>query len=302
MNNRPIISLKRSFQLAWKNFHRESSLSLVSVFVMMIVITLSASVFLVGGVADVLIKDVEQKADVTVEFQLNVDEEEIFILRDVIEESFAITKIDYTSREDARTIFIARHSDRPGIMESLEEVGNPFPASINITADDPFVYRQIVNFLEEEHSGLIYNIDFYNREDVINTIFSITEGIRRGGVSVGIALAVIAALLVFSTVKLAIYGVREEIKVMKLVGSSNVFIQSSFIIQGIMIGVAAATTSFLVMFAMGFFIPQSYNITVEVNLHQFFLSMLPFVVLLQFAIGITLGVVSSFIATTRYLR
>lgn len=302
MRNNPITSLKRAFRLAWKNFYRESGLSLVSVFVLMIVITLSAVLLLVGGVADIIIKDIEQKADVTVEFEINVAEEDILGISKEIEEKFEINNITYASREEIRTAFISRFGDRPAVMESLEEVGNPFPASLNINAEEPYTYRQIANYLEEEHSSLIYNIDFHNREDVINSIFSITNNVRSGGITIGVLLAIIAVLLVYSTIKLAIYGVREEIKIMRLVGSSSVFIQSSFIIQGAIIGIIAAVTSFVFLFLSGFFIPQSYNITLEVNLHQYFLSMLPYIILVQLAIGIALGVVSSSIATTKYLK
>ncbi len=296
-----ITSIKRAFRLAWKNFHRESGLSFVSVFVLVIVITLSVSLFLVRGVAEIIIKDIEQKADVTVDFHLAVPEERIFEIRDEIKEQFEVKGMEYTSREEAKTNFIQRFGDRPAVMESLEEVGNPFPASLNINADDSYTYRQIADFLEEEHNESVYNIDFYHREEVIAGIFNVTENIRSGGIVVGIILGVIAVLLVYNTIKLAIYGLREEIRVMRLVGSSNRFIQSSFIMQGAVLGCVAAFSSFVLLFLLGFLIPQSYNITLEVNLHQYFLEMLPMALLIQFVIGITLGVVSSSIATGKYL-
>ncbi len=302
MKNKKLTSIRRAIHLAWKNFYREGGLSFVSVFVLMIVIILSSSVFLISGVADIVIKDIEQKADVTIDFQLAVPEERIFEVKEEIEENFEISGMKYTSREEAKTQFIQRFGDRAAVMESLEEVGNPFPASINIRADDPYVYTQVASFLEEEHRDLIYNIDLYHREEVISGIFAITENIRRGGIIVSVVLGIIAILLVYNTIKLAIYGLREEIKVMRLVGSSNLFIQSSFIIQGAILGCIAAFVSFVLLFLMGFLIPQSYNITLEVNLHQYFLEMLPVVLLLQFSVGIFLGVVSSMVATSKYLK
>jgi cell division transport system permease protein len=302
MRNKTLTSIQRASRLAWKNFYREGGLSFVSVFVLMVVITISASLFLIGGVADIVIKDIEEKADVTVDFQISVPEERILEIKDEIAEVFQINGMEYISREEVKTAFIQRFSNRPAVMESLEEVGNPFPASINIKADDPYIYRQIATYLEENHTELIYNIDFYHREEVISGIFSITESIRKGGIIVGIILAIIAILLVYNTIKLAIYGLREEIKVMKLVGSSHLFIQSSFIIQGTILGLIAAISSFILLFLMGFLIPQTYNITIEVNLHQYFLGMLPTIILMQIAIGVFLGVFSSLIATRKYLN
>jgi len=302
MINKTITSIKRASRLAWKNFYRESGLSFVSALVLVIVITLSVSLFLVGGVTEIIIKDIEQKADVTVDFQLAVPEERIFEVRDEMKEEFEINDTEYTSREEAKTNFIQRFGERSAVMESLEEVGNPFPASLNIKADDPYVYKQIADFLETNHSDVVYNVDFYHREEIIAGIFNITESVRRGGITVGIILGVIAVLLVYNTIKLAIYGLREEIRVMRLVGSSNRFIRSSFIIQGAILGVVAALVSFIFMLSMGFLIPQSYNITLEVNLHQYFLEMLPMVLLIQILIGLTLGVLSSAVATGKYLK
>jgi cell division transport system permease protein len=301
MKNKTLTSIKRAFRLAWKNFHRETGLSFVSVFVLMVVIMLSTSLFLLSGVADIIINDIEEKADVTVDFQLTVPEERILEIKEEIAEVFEINGMKYTSREEAKTAFIQRFGDRPAVMESLEEVGNPFPASINIKANDPYIYKQIAEYLNENYNDLIYNIDFYHREEVIAGIFNITESIRKGGIIVGIILAIIAILLVYNTIKLAIYGLREEIRVMNLVGSSNLFIQSSFIMQGAILGFIAAFSSFLLFFLLGFLIPQTYNITIEVNLHQYFLGMLPTIILMQLAIGIFLGVFSSLIATRKYL-
>ncbi len=302
MQNKTLISIKRAIRLAWKNFHREGGLSFVSTFVLMIVITLSVFLFLVRGIAEIIISDVEGKADVTVDFQLGVPEERIFEIRDELKQEFEVNGMEYISREEARNVFIQRFGDRSAVMESLEEVGNPFPASVNIKADDPYIYSQIADYLEDKYSDMIYSIDFYHREEVIDGIFSITENVRRGGIIISVVLGVIAVLLVYNTIKLAIYGLREEIRVMRLVGSSNLFIQSSFIFQGMIVGFISAAASFLLLFLLGFFIPQTYNITLEVNLHQYFLSMLPLILLIQFTMGTVLGVISSFIATSKYLK
>ena len=302
MKEKIIISFKRAVKLGWKNFHREGGISFVAVFVLTIAITLAAFLFLLTGVADVLIKDIEQKADVTVDFRIAVPEERILEVRDEISEKFEINGINYVSREDARTQFIKRFGDRDAVMESLEEVGNPFPASLNIRAEDPYVYSQITDFLEEEHEDDVYGIDFANREEVIEGIFAVTESARRGGIILGIVASIIAVLLVYNTVKLTIYGLREEIKVMRLVGSSNIFLQGSFVIQGMIVGLVAALASFFILFLLGFLIPQSYNITLEVNLQQYFLEMMPLVFVLQLGIGIILGMFSSLIATGKYLK
>ncbi len=302
MKKRFINSTRRALRLGWKNFYRESGLSFVAVFVLMITISLAVLLFLLSGVVEIIISDIEQKADITVDFQITVPEERIFELKEDLAENFEINNIEYVSRDEAMTIFIQRFGDRRALMESLEEVGNPFSASLNINADDSFVYREIAGYLEKDHSDMIYNIDFANREEIIAGIFTATENIRRGGLIIAIILSIIAISLVYNTIKLAIYGLREEIKVMRLVGSSNLFIRSSFIVQGALVGCLAALLSFISLSLLGFLIPQTYNITLEVNLYEYFLEMLPLVVVLQFLIGFLMGVGSSLVVVGRYLK
>ncbi len=302
VKNRNINSLKRAIRLAWKNFYRESGLSFVAVLVLTTVITLFVTTFLIGGVAEILIKDVESKADITVDFQKDASEDIIFELMEEIEDNFEVSSVEYISREEAKTNFIKRFGDRPEIMEALEEVDNPLPASLNINAPDPYTYRQLANYLEDDYERHVDSVDFYHREEVIEGIFSITENARKGAFIFAGVLGFISILLVYNTIKLAIYNIGEEVRVMRLVGSSNLFIRSSFIFQGIIIGFIAATLSFLLLLLVGFLIPQSYDITIDVNLYQYFMEMLSMVLLIQFSIGIVLGVFSSLIATERYLK
>ncbi len=297
-----LTSFKRVIVLGWKNFSREMGLSFVSIFVLTITILLVTSMFLLRGVSDAVIAGVEDKADITIDFEIIVSEEKILEIKEEIKEKFEINGMEYVSREDARVRFIERFGDRPAIMDSLDEVGNPFPASINIKAGSPQIYSEISDFLEDSYPELIYAVDFYGRKEVIESIFSFTEKTRRAGITMSLILGTVALLLVFNTVKLAIYGMKEEIRVMRLVGSSNIFIQGSFITQGTILGFVSALISFLLFLAFAFLIPNTYNVIFDVNLYGYLVEILPVVLLVQFCVGVGLGVVSSSIATARYLK
>ncbi len=302
MSDRILISIKRAARLGWKNFYRESGLSVVAVFVLMVVIILSSSIFLINGVAESIIEEVEKKADITIDFQIPVAEEVIFQVEEDIRENFEVSNIEYVSREEAKILFIERFGDRSEVMESLEEVGNPFPASLNITARDPYIYREISEFLEDEYGDIIYNLDFYNREEVIAGIFNITETARKAGVIISIILGIVAILLVYNTIRLSIYNLREEVKIMRLVGSSNLFIQGSFIIQGIITGVIAALLSFIALFVLMILLSQSINFNIDISAYEYFRENAFTIIGLQLIVGVSLSVISSLIAISRYLK
>ncbi len=302
MKNHFLNSLKRMFRLGWDNFYREKGISFVAVFVLTVVIIMATSIFIVGAITEDIINSVKEKADITIDFQLSVSEAEILEVQKEIESSFEVTSIKYTSKEEAKTAFIRRFGDRASVMESLEEVGNPFPSSLSIKADDPYIYQQVSDLLKNKYSAIVDSVDFYHRQEVIEGIFSLTDNARKVGVVLVTIMGVISVLLVYNTVKLAIYEMREEIRVMRLVGASNAFIQGSFIIQGVLMGLVAAVLSFLLLFPGGYMIISPYDISIDIDINRYVFEMMPLIIIIHLGTGILLGVLSSLIASNKHLK
>jgi cell division transport system permease protein len=302
MKNHFLNSFKRMFRLGWDNFYREKGISFVAVFVLTVVIVMATSIFIVGAITEDIINSVKEKADITIDFQLSVSEDEILEVQKEIEDNFEVTSIKYTSKEEAKTAFMRRFSDRASVMESLEEVGNPFPSSLSIKADDPYIYQQVSDLLENKYSAIVDSVDFYHRQEVIEGIFSLTDNARKVGVVLVTIMGVISVLLVYNTVKLAIYEMREEIRVMRLVGASNAFIQGSFIIQGVLMGLVAAVLSFFLLFPGGYMIVSPYDIAVDVDINRYVFEMMPLIIIIHLGTGIILGVLSSLIASNKHLK
>ncbi len=124
-----------------------------------------------------------------------------------------------------------------------------------------------------------------------------------GGVAVMIVFALLAGLVVFNTIRLAIYANREEIGVMRVVGASNALVRGPFVVEGSLCGAIAAFVALAISTPILFAIDPYLNVFIPgMNLFQYFLShlFLLFVYLLLF--GIVLGAVSSFVAVRRYLK
>ncbi len=224
------------------------------------------------------------------------------------EELFALPQVrqmEYISKEDALAKFVQRHSGEEVIMESLTEVGgNPLLASLNIRAFEASQYAAISTFLENSSfSDLISKVDYVEKKPAIEKLFSLTSSINTTGIVFSVVLAVVAVLISFNTVRIAIYNSRDEIETMRLVGAANWFIRGPFLVQGAIAGILAVLITFL-LFSIAVMIlgPKIELIVPGLGLSGYFFSHFIVILLIQLAAGVGLGMFSSWIAVRRYLK
>jgi len=298
-------TLKRVIQAGWTAFYRNAGLTLATIFIMAMVIFLITMLFLFNSVSNILISNIQKKVDISVYFKEDILSEDILAVKSELKGIPEVKDIEYIPKEQALEKFIEKHRDEPVLMESLTEVGkNPFLASLNIKAWQASQYEQVTNFLENSSfNNLIEKVDYYQRKSVIDKVFSITSGINKAGIFSGLVLGIIAVLIAFNTIRIAIYNSSAEISTMRLVGASNWFIRGPFLIQGIIAGFLATLIVLLITFGLCYGLdPRLSIIAPEISSFGLFISNFWTLVLIQLAAGIGLGSISSLIAIRKYLK
>ncbi|MBI1866293.1 MAG: ABC transporter permease, partial [Candidatus Staskawiczbacteria bacterium] len=238
-----LTNFKRIIKFAFTDFWRNKGISLAAVFVLVITIMLATGLFFFQGITKYLVSQVQDKIDITAYFKEDASEEDILKIRDeILKMSPDIKKIEYVSKEDALKVFTEKHKDNSVFSKALEEVGqNPFLPSLNITTTGSALqYEQISNILQtEDYSAFIDKVDFSQKKDTIEKVFAITSNINAFGLILGVILVIVAILVVFNTIKLAVESSKNEISTMRIVGASNWFIRGPFITQGAIYGLIA---------------------------------------------------------------
>jgi cell division transport system permease protein len=298
-------SFKRIVRSGWLNFKRNGGSSAALVFIVILTIFVITFLFLFRGANRFLISSLKERVDISVYFKQETSEDEILTAESEISKIPQVKEVEYISRQQALERFVEKHKEEPQVMESLEEVGeNPFLASLQIKAWQPEQYEQIANFLENSSfKDKIEKIDYYQRKPIIEKLSSITATINKTGIVISVTLVIASLLVAFNTIRLAIYSQREEIKIQRLVGASNWFIRSPFLVQGVISGVFATfVTVLLSLLVCWFAAPKLEVLFSGFNLFSFFLSNFWVLFFLQLFTGIGIGVCSSLIAMRRYLR
>jgi len=273
------------------------------------IITISLTVFLylilLNVLMDSTVATLEDKIDITVSFKTITPEDEILNIQRSLQTLNEVREVAYISQTEALEIFKERHAGDEAIIQALREIGdNPLEASLNIKANRPDQYAQIAAYFENPVLGrYISNVSYAENQVVIDRLTSIISNINRIGFMATVVLVLVAGLVVFNTIRLAIYASREEIGIMRAVGASNSFVRGPFVVQGIISGAIAA------IFSLFIAIPSVYSVNPyiaqaipEFDIFRYFLTHIHLLFIYLLLAGVIVSGFSSFIAVRRYLH
>jgi cell division transport system permease protein len=301
-----ITYLRRILKFAFQDFNRNKGISIAAIFVLMITMMLVSGIFLTQGMMSYLISEVKNKIDITAYFKDSASEEEILTVKDaILASSSDIKSIKYISKEQALISFNQKHGNDAVLSRALEQVGdNPFLPSLNIvTNGETAQYEQISNTLEtSNYAKLIEKVDYSEKKDTIEKVYSITSNVNKFGIIAGIILIVIAVLVVFNTVKLAVESSKAEISTMRIVGASDWFVKGPFIIQGVIYGVIGFFINALLLGVFTYLLsPKIALVLPGFNLYDYYLSRFWLLSLIQLVFGVGVGIASSLIVIKKHL-
>ncbi len=299
-----MVTLFRVFKYGWQSFWRNGWLSVSTIAIMILALLVFEGLILFNVMSKGAIQAIQSKVDISVYFKSNVPEDTILGLKRSLEGLDEVKYVEYVSKEQALVNFKARHANEDTIAKTLEELDtNPLLASLNVKANDLHRYDSIASYLEKpDFQDSIEKITYAQNQVVINRLTSLVDNLGRGGFALTVFLAFLAVVVTFNTIRLAIFSNSDQIGIMRLVGASNSFIRGPYVVEGLMYGVIAAVIGFLIFIPLiNFVSPHVNNFVPEVNLQGYFNANFVSLLLYQLLFGVALGIVSSVIATRRYL-
>ncbi len=120
---------------------------------------------------------------------------------------------------------------------------NPLPASLELELADGFRNEQTVEMVSQLAGAYPFVEDVRYGREWVEKLFSLR---RIAGVAAGVlgaAFAGVAALIIGTALRIAIFARREEIYVMRLVGAKDGFIRRPFVLEGAIAGALGAAAA-----------------------------------------------------------
>lgn len=150
----------------------------------------------------------------------------------------------YTKEERLQNYKDGIHQEQAEVINTLE-ADNPLRDAYVLSLTDV----SKANAVAAEAAKIEGIEEVTNRQDLIQSILSITNTIKHVSIWLLLILAAISVFIISNTIKLGMFARRKEINIMKFVGATDWFIRWPFIIEGMLMGaVGAAVAICIVMF------------------------------------------------------
>lgn len=141
-----------------------------------------------------------------------------------------------------------------------------------------------------------------DQRSYLDQIFRILNAASLTAIAIAVVMLIAAALLIATTIRLSAFSRRRELGIMRLVGASNGFIQTPFVLEGVLAALIGSLLSVgavfgIVQFFVRGYLAQKMQLTSFVGLDSAWI-VAPILVV----VGIGLAALASSIAIRRYLR
>jgi cell division transport system permease protein len=269
-------------------------------------VTVFLSIVVLGGVlvfvytTDALLKEVEQKVEITVYLNTAPDPEptpaQVEAMQTEIMGWSEVKSSVFVSKEDALARLKEDFKDNPEILDGL--TGNPLPASFEIALNDP----QTVDTVAARFTGNAIVDEVSYGKEIADKLFSFTSQARNFLVIFIVLLGVVAILLISNTIRLSIFARKREVEIMKLVGATNWFIRWPFIIEGVTVGFFGALAATAVVLVLNSFLVGKIRTSLPFMAVPLDAVPYVFVTVALLAVGVVIGAVGAGIGLRRFLK
>lgn len=308
---RQYLTWLRMMRYGANNFTRNAWLTTAATAVMTITLLIVFTTVVARTMLNDTVKQLRENINLSIFLDSDVQDRDVTALKKKLEADSNVKRVAFVSSETGRETYIKQNIDPNDVegLKTLAESEVTFPAKFDINVEDPDKLGTIETLITEDE---LFKDNLFegarqldgDRRSAIKTISSWSETAQSAGLVATIIFVAISMLIVFNTIRMAIFNRRDEIEMMKLIGADKGFIRGPFVVEAVMYGFfAALIATGLGYFGLVTFSEQiaSYGIAVD-DLKGTLLVFSPLVLVGMIVLGALIGIISSRLAVRRYLK
>lgn len=278
---------------AFRGFNSAKLSTIASVFTITLSLISIAIYFTLSVNSNKIIKSVKDKVEIEVFIDDSATPDIVGVLKEKIRTIGGVKQITYISKEDAAKFFENEFGkDMLDIFES-----NPLPASFKINLYDEYKSTERINKIKNQLSTLPNIQDIVFPEKNLEIIEKNSSGLLFINLVILIIITISSVFLVSNTIRLVISARKKIIETFKLLGATNSFIMTPFLIEGFSQGFSGG------LFASGILYILFLIYSSRFNQNDLKIEFASFEYLIYLTlIGIILGLVGSAFSVKRFLK
>jgi cell division transport system permease protein len=202
-----------------------------------------------------------------------------------------VASADYVSEDSALARARRELVEFRDLLRELES--NPLPASIEVKLKPGYQDAQHVNAVAQRLRGFSFVDDVRFGRDWVEKLDRLRGLAAAVGVVVGAAFAIVAVIIIGTTIRMAVLQRSREIAIMRLVGATDGFIRSPFLLQGALKGL------------LGGLVAVGLSYVAYVLINRLLIEAAFFTTLQAFGIivfGTVIGLIGSLLSVGRHLK
>lgn len=245
-----MFSIFRLFKFTFQDIARNFSLSFMTVFILILMLLSVNALWSVDILTKEAVQVVKNQINVSLYFVADAKQADVDNVRKYVQMFPEVTDVTVKSKEEVLNSFEASYQVNKDVLSALDELGtNPFGPTMVIKTKEPQDYKKVIDALNvPEYAGLIEARSFDNHEEALDRLQGITNRVEGVGWGLAVLFAFISFLIIFNTIRVAIYTQRTEISIKRLVGASNWFIRGPYLLESVLFTVISILVTFGLVF------------------------------------------------------
>ncbi len=290
----------RSIRDSFRSVFRNITLSMASIICTTITLILVSLAIIVLSNVNSFAKELESNLTIVVFVNKDADATGVKNVENEINNLDNIDSFTYISKDEIKAEMMDESAIFNEIMGSWTAEKNPLQDEFNIKIKDIKKIDETAKDLEK-----IENVSYVKYgEAIVNKVVKAFDWVEKGSIIVVAALIFVTVFLVSNTIRLTIFSRRNEIEIMRLVGTSNFAIRLPFLFEGLIIGVLGSALPIIISvygYIFGFNKLGGHFYTNIITL----IKPLPFIIYLSAFlafVGAVVGVLGSARSVRKYLK
>jgi cell division transport system permease protein len=237
------------------------------------------------------IRQVEEKVEMVAYLDDETTPAQLELIQQEVRALPQVAELRYVTKLEALATARAEMEEFQEVFTDLEN--NPLPASLEVRLKPEHRNPEAARRLAGRLGAYPFVEDVRYGRDWLDRIYMLRRIAGAAATVLGAAFALVAAIIIATAVRIAVFARREEIAIMRLVGATDGFVQRPFLLEGLITGLLGGVLAAGLTYA-------TYRL---LQATMFRIEWLPAEwILLVVLVGTVFGFLSSMVAVRRHLQ